>query len=64
MSFRNNPRKIIQLTKEGLLVKIHHSIYSAAKEMDGNSASIKKAASGEMPTAYGFCWAFPETVEE
>jgi len=52
------PRAIKQLTREGKLVKIHHSVYSAAKEMGGNTSSIRKAADGGMPTAYDHRWEY------
>ena len=53
-------RPIRQLTREGELVKEHKSVYAAAKELGGNTTAIRKAAAGEMPTAYNYRWEYIE----
>lgn len=51
-------RPIRQLTRGGKLVKEHRSVYAAAKELGGNTTAIRKAAAGEMPTAYDYRWEY------
>jgi hypothetical protein len=68
MAFRMKPRAIKQLTRDGELVKIHHSAYAAAKALkeERGSASltnIRHAANGDQPAAYNYLWEWVEPAE-
>ena len=68
MAYRMKPRAIKQLTRDGELVKIHHSTYSAAREIEkvrgsANETNIRRAADGLQPAAYNYLWEWVEPAE-
>lgn len=68
MAYRMKPRAIRQLTRDGELVKIHHSTYSAAKAIrevrgSANETNIRRAADGLQPAAYNYLWEWVEPAE-
>lgn len=68
MAYRMKPRAIKQLTRDGELVKIHHSTYAAAKEIrevrgSANETNLRRAADGLQPAAYNYLWEWVEVIE-
>jgi len=68
MAYRMKPRAIKQLTRDGELVKIHHSTYSAAKAIrevrgSANETNLRRAADGLQPAAYDYLWEWVEVIE-
>jgi hypothetical protein len=68
MAFRNKPRALKQLTRDGELIKIHHSAYAAQKAMEeerghASLTNIRHAANGDQPAAYNYVWEWAETAE-
>lgn len=56
----DNPtsKKVKQLTKEGVLVKIHDGISQAAREVNGQATHIVKVCKGILNKHRGFKWAY------
>ena len=52
--------KILQLTKEGVLVKEHNSIRGAAREMGKGMGNIANCCRGAIKSAYGYIWKYSD----
>ena len=52
--------KILQLTKEGVLVKEHNSIRGAARQMGKGMGNIANCCRGATKSAYGYIWKYSD----
>ena len=55
-------RAIIQLTDDGVVIKQHESVASAAQAVGVTPKCIRDAAQGRQKHAGGFCWKYADTV--
>ena len=58
-------KKVIQLTKDGQLVKEYESLLAVRKETGWHIGNISKCAKGnpEYPSAYGYTWRFASDID-
>jgi len=57
---KNSPRakKILQLTKDEILVKVWESVSDAGRFLNVSHTNISKCLTGKIQTAYGFKWKY------
>lgn len=51
-------KKIIQMSKDGKVIKIHESVNHAASELKVDSSSLARAARGEYEFSKGYRWKY------
>lgn len=51
-------KEIVQLTKDGKMIKIWESISDAGRFLNVNRGNISKCLKGQLKTAYGFKWKY------
>lgn len=53
-------RQILQLSRDGTLIKVHDTIAAAVRDTGISSKSIRDAANGIQKHAGGFCWKYAD----
>jgi len=54
----NAAKKIKQLTKQGILIRVWDSATAVQRELNFNSGNIRSCANGRLKSACGFKWSF------
>lgn len=57
---RKRTKKVLQIGKNGMIIKEYESVREASLQNGYNQGSITKCCDGEQKTAYGYMWKFLE----